>query len=513
VPGRRSFSATISALAAALTLLLAGLPGTLHASPWTIAPRFQPEVAGDPQEAEDFEQEDLDPETVAMKELYDEAHVAFLAGRFLDAAANFDDGYAKSGMVPFLFNSAVAWERAGKLSQAAERYAEYLVKAPSALDHTEIKDRLVAIKEAIAENLTEAKVKQIKTKAITVIETKPAKAEIRLDDPNGPIFAISPFRGTLPPGGHVVYVTSKGYKPEFKEVPNVEGEFRAMYFSLSEEYFLGHLELKSNVAGADVYLKQISDDKGAAVEHEGDPEVAVGQTPFSNQIPPGKWEVRVKKLGYKDYRSEVEVPQGKVASFDARLDLLPYAFLDLKAETPESIGAVAYLGEKAKQELCTLPCQAQIDPGEHVIVIKKDKKKTLHFNVAVAKSDLVTVKVKMEPYTPRYPAIITGVLMAGAAGTGVFFALEAKRTQEEIQDDLDAFEQIEEDDPRARKGKLDAIVADSLFGAAAVLGALTLFYLLREKGDPSQGEKEQKNLAIVPAFGKNAGGVAAHWRF
>lgn len=512
-------SAALCALAATWALLFASFPNIAVASPWTISTIAQPEeasggeIGGEPSEAEDFDEGDLDPETRALKELYDEAHIAFLAGRFLDGAAKFDDGYARSGVVAFLFNSAVAWERAGKLPQAAERYAEYLIKEPSAGDHSEIKERLVAIKDAIAGNLTEARVTQLTTKALTLIETKPTKAEIRLDDPDGPVFAVAPFRGSLPPGEHTVYVTAQGYKPEYKAVPNAPGQSYLLYFALSEEYFLGHLELKSSIAGADVYLKQITDDKGAAVDHEGDPDVPVGQTPFSNQIPPGKWEVRVRKLGYKDYRAEVEVPQGKVQTHDVTLDLLPHAFLDLKAETPESIGAVAYLGEKAKKELCTLPCEAQIEPGEHTIVIKKDKKKALHFTVAVAKSDIVTVKVKMEPYTPRYPAIITGVLMAGAAGTGIFFALEADQIKKDLQRDLDNFEQLEDDDPRARKGRVDAIVADSLFAATAVLGALTLFYLLREKGDPSQGEKEQRNLAITPAFGKNGGGVAAHLRF
>jgi hypothetical protein len=508
-PGPRS---RLVARLAALALLASVIPGPAAASPFRLPAQVQP-ATGEASAAEDFSESDLDPETVALKDMYDEAHIAFLAGRFLDAAAKFDEGYARSRVVAFLFNSAVAWERAGRLEQAAERYAEYLVKAPDAGDQDEIKERLDALREAVASNQSQAQVAQIKTKAVTIIETKPSKAEIRLDDPEGEVFAISPFRGTLPPGEHVVYVRAKGYKPEFNDVPNVPGEFRALYFSLSEEYFLGHLELKSNVVGADVFLRQISDAEGREVQTGTDPEASVGTTPFSNQIPPGKWEVSVRKLGYADHRTELEVPQGKVASHEVTLELLPYAFLDLKAATAETIGAVAYLGEKAEKELCTLPCQAQVDPGEHIVVIKKDKKKTLHFDVAVAKSDIVTVEVTMEPYTPRYPAIVTGVLMAGAATTGILFALQADRIEKDIRRDLNAHEQLERDDPRARTGKIDAIVADGAFAVTAVLGALTLFYILREKGEPSRGAKEQKNLAIVPALGPSLAGVAGTVRF
>ena len=36
-----------------------------------------------------------DPEVLELRELYEKAHVAFLAGRYLDAAAAFDAGYAQ----------------------------------------------------------------------------------------------------------------------------------------------------------------------------------------------------------------------------------------------------------------------------------------------------------------------------------------------------------------------------------------------------------------------------------
>jgi len=438
--------------------------------------------------------DELDPETRALKLLYDEAHVAFLAGRHLDAAAKFDEGYAKSNNIAFLFNSAVAWEQGGKLQQAAERYAEYLVKSPDAPDFESIKKRIEALR-LVADGQTEAKVEALATKGVIEIDVKPAGAVVRLDDPSGPVWATAPVRSTLPPGKHVVYVSAEGYKTASREFPDNAGKFLVAVFELSEEYFLGQVEVRSPIAGADVYLKRIADPDGKPVAYDADPNVPVGKTPFSNQLPPGKWDIRVEKLGYKTYADVIDVEQGKIRTVELDPKLIDGAILKLRPQTSESIDAQVFLDEEQKTPLCTLPCQEEVLPGEHRVVVRKKKKKELEFTVNVRQADIVEVDITMEPATRRYPAIVTGVLMAGAIGTGAFFAVRARNIEDDLQRDIDKFEQITKDDSRVAKGRTSAIVADSLFGVSALLGALTLYYLLRQTGEPSVGEKEQKNLA------------------
>ncbi len=467
--------------------------------------------------------DELDPETRALKLLYDEAHVAFLAGRHLDGAAKFDEGYAKSGNIAFLFNAAVAWEKGGKLLQAAERYAEYLVKDPDAEDFDSIKKRIEALRLA-AEGQTEAQVEALDTKGVIEIDVKPAGAVVRLDDPNGPVWATAPVRSTLPPGKHVVYVSAEGYKTASREFPDNAGKFLVAVFELSEEYFLGQLEVRSPIAGANVFLKRVADPEGNSVSYDADPNVPVGKTPFSNQLPPGQWEIRVEKLGYKTYGDTIEIEQGKIRTVELDPQLIDGAILKLRPKTPESVDAQVFLDDDQKHPLCTLPCQQEVLPGEHRVVVRKKKKKQLEFTVNLSQADIVEVDVTMEPATRRYPAIVTGVLMAGAVGTGTFFAVRARNIEDELQDDIDKFEQITKDDPRVSQGRTSAIVADSLFGASALLGALTLYYLLRQTGEPSVGEKEQRNLAgarpplrdridLSPSFSRDGAGVFGEFRF
>jgi len=460
---------------------------------------------------------EVDPETEQLKRLYDEAHVAFLAGRYLDAAAKFDDGYGRSGLTAFLFNSAVAWERGGNLEQAVERYAEYLVKEPEAADREETEARLAALREAIASQ-TEAEVKELSTKGVAIITTKPPGAEIRLDDPRGKVFATTPFKGTLPPGEHVIHVLAKGYKHESKAVPDTVEKMLIVHFGLSEEYFLGHLEIKSPIDGADVILEQLTDADGNAVPKQEGSDAPVGRTPFSNQVPPGKYAVRLSKQGYVDFATEVEVKQGKIETLKVDLKPIDHVIFKLVPRNPEAKGAEVMLVSGAnKTPLCTLPCETKLKPGSHTVLVKKKKMKQLKFDVEAKAADLVVVDVTLQPATKRYGAIVTGVLMAGTAATGIAFGVRAKNTQDELQHDIDTYEQVDKDDPRAKIGKRDAIIADAMFGATALLGALTLFYALRQTGKPSSGKKEQRDLArrvrVAPAFSYDRAGIAGEVRF
>lgn len=455
----------------------------------------------------------FDDETQELKRLYDEAHVAFLAGRFQDAGVKFDNGYRRSGLTAFLFNSAVAWERAGQLETAVERYAEYLVKEKSGDDRDQIEERLRTLRNVIQGNKSKDDIKAVKTKGVTVIESKPTGAAIRLDDPKGEVFAYTPFRGTLPPGEHVLHVSAKGYKAEAKALPDQEEKMLLAYFSMSEEYFLGQLEVRSPVGGADVYLLQVEDGDGKPVEAGDQSTAAVGKTPFSNQIAPGRWKVRVAKPGYAGQEQEVVVAQGKVKTVSFDLRPVDHVLLELEPKKG-SEGAKVMEG---KQELCALPCKTTVSPGSHDLTVVKEGMKPLKISFAARPAELIAIEVDLKPTPKRYPAIVTGVLMAGTAATGITFGIMAKNTREAIQDDLDNNVQIDASDPRANVGRRDAIIANVAFGATAILGALTLYYIFRDSGPPSQGTKEQKALTsriqLAPSFGPQGGGLVGKVRF
>ncbi len=457
-----------------------------------------------------------DPAVLELRELYEKAHVAFLAGRYLDAAAAFDAGYAQSeGMTAFLYNAAVAWEQAGNLEQAVERYAQYITKAPDADDYEEVASRVESLRAAVAEQ-REATVERIaETKGVIILTSTPQGAEVRLDNPQGPVFALTPYQGTLPPGEHIIFVSAPGYKVSRRSFPDNAGKVLIGHFGLSEEYFLGQLEVKGPVSGADVFLTQIADSEGGEVPVSKEEAGPVGKTPFSNQIAPGTWQVRVTKEGYVPYEKVVEVEQGKIRSLEVRMEVEATGRVSFEPTTEASRESKVYLADSL---LCEIPCAHEFPPGHYEITVKKEKLKDLFFELDVQRADRIIVDVTMEPKTKRRGAVVSGVLMAATAGTGIFFGLQARKTEQSLRDDAELNVQFDTDDPRRRRGAVQAIVADSLFGATAVLGALTLYYALRKTGEPSRGEKRTDSLAdhqpvIAPAFGPGSVGVAGSVRF
>ena len=133
-------------------------------------------------------------------------------------------------------------------------------------------------------------------------------------------------------------------------------------------------------------------------------------------------------------------------------------------------------------------------------------------------ADRITVDITLEPKTKRRGAAVAGALMAVAAGTGVYFGLQARKTEASLRSDVTNTVQFDTEDPRRRKGFVQSVVADSLYGATAVLGALTLYYALRKTGEASRGEKRTDSLAdhrpvLAPTFGRGSVGVAGSVRF
>jgi hypothetical protein len=457
-----------------------------------------------------------DPKVLELRELYEKAHVAFLAGRYLDAAAAFDAGYAQSGMVAFLYNSAVAWEKAGNLPQSVERYAQYMTKNPDSEDYGDVKLRVAELRTAIAEQ-REATVGAIaETKGVIILTSSPGGAEVRLDNPQGPVWAITPYSGTLPPGEHIIYVTMKGYKDSQRAFPDNSGKVLIGHFGLSEEYFLGQLEVKSVVQGADVYLRQLTDGSGVEVEDDGSGAVARGSIPFSNQIAPGSWEVRVARDGYVDYKTVVEIQQGKIRTLDVELEVVDTGRVTFHPTTEPGIGSQVFVTDSL---ICEMPCTHEFPPGHYEVTIKQRKMKDLFFEIDIERADRTVMQITMEPATRRAGAYVAGSLMLATAGVGTWFALDAKKIQNDIQSDLDNNVQFDVNDPRRRKGAVRAIVADSLFGATAILGSLTLYYALRQTGKASSGIEETETLSqrhqpiIAPAIGPDRIGIAGSVRF
>ncbi len=263
----------------------------------------------------------------------------------------------------------------------------------------------------------------------------------------------------------------------------------------------GALELDSTAVGAEVI----------AIDSEGR-ERSLGPLPLRADLPAGRWRLEVDAPGYRPWQTDVEIEPGATSRLQVEPELIDTALLIVEVASPETSGAELRLDGET---LCTLPCRRTIDPGDHQAEIRKRRMKPLAFPLEAKQADVIELEVRLERATSRAPAIITGAVALGTLTTAIVLTVRADRIRRSLADDLEQLHQYDGSDRRIDAGRRNAVVASGLYGVTAVAFGLTLFYLLRQAGQPSRIEKTRRNLAfeVAPALGPTQVGVFGQLRF
>jgi len=233
----------------------------------------------------------VDPSLQAAKFAFEEAQVLYTKDEFEAAAAKFMVAFDKKPFSSFLFNAAVAYEKAKLFDKAIAAFQQYLEIDPQARDAGEVKGRIESLKTVGApppEGAPAEKPAQvlpaIATKGLVIVDSKPSGASFYLDDKAKGLFAKTPWQGSLDPRPVKLLVEAKGFKPEEREIYPRTDRVLEVYIALSEQHFLGWIEVVSNVPGADVFIDR---------QEIG----AIGKTPYTGHLKPGKHTLWVQKAG------------------------------------------------------------------------------------------------------------------------------------------------------------------------------------------------------------------------
>lgn len=243
--------------------------------------------------------------------------------------------------------------------------------------------------------------------------------------------------------------------------------------------------------------------RAAALERE-QPVIELGSPPISAELPAGRYRIEAEGPGYEPWSREVEILPGEALTLSVEPELIGGARLILRAGDEASVGASVSLDGA---RVCELPCDVEIEPGQHQVEISKRRTKGLAFPIDVTQADEVVLDVTLEPATSRAPAIVTGAVALTSLGVALGYSIHAEATRRSLAADLESLAQYDADDRRIVHGRRDVVIASSLYGAAAVAGALTLYYLLRQPGRRSRADKRKRNLALVPSFGPRGAGL------
>jgi tetratricopeptide (TPR) repeat protein len=491
------------------------------------------------------------------KEAFETAQTFFVRGEYDTAAAKFLEAYNKKPYPAFLFNVAVSYEKAKQLEKAKEYFERYLKDDPNASDAAQVRLRLDVIGKLLAPpppppapvatpsappvapgtppapgtsaetpaapGVSPAEpgaaaptagtpgapgaapapiapagptpvLPDIETKGLVVIDSKPQGATIYLNDKRSGPFGTTPWHGSLESKPLRLILESKGWKAEERQISPRSDKLIDIYIALSEEHYLGWIEITSNVVGADLFIDQ--KDIGA-----------IGRTPFTGQLKPGKHTIFLEKFGYQPLQQEIDVPAGTAIQHNLVMEKRQAGWVSITGKTTQ--GGRLIVDEKFG---CATPCRVELPPGKHKLLVEKKGFEDYETTVELGQGIETSIEVQMSTRPSRGHAISTSVVALVIIGAGAYVGYLSDQNKKSLQSDINGGQLIDSSDSRFAYGKYEAIGADVLYGIGALVAA-TALYGFFEHGPDSTGVAEHRSITLGPLFGPEGTGLALGGRF
>jgi hypothetical protein len=450
--------------------------------------------------------------TVATaKDHFDKGQGLYLRGMYDEAALEFISAFEAKSFPAFLFNAAVCYEKARNYERALEFFKRYLDGSPTATDRAAVTMRMVQLQRLVpaagvpvgptpptsqpATAPAAVTLPPLDTKGLVVVESKPAGALVYLDSKMKGSLGRTPWSGSLAPGDYKILVEAKGFKPETRTIRPAGDRLLVLYMALSEEHYLGWIEIEANVPGVNVFVDR----------REAGP---VGRTPFSGFLQPGKHVVYLEREGYVPQQRAIVVERGKPHQLDFKLELVPHGWVAVGVNKVAH-GAKVLIDGKV---VCQAPCRVQVAPGPHKLVLDHRGFKKYKGNIEVGRAVETQIGAAMSPAPSRVSAYVSFAFSAALLGTGTYFAVKARSEKQDLERNLRSNDKlISSDDPRIKSGWTHAIAADALFTLGGITGLLGLYYAVRSPGPDSVIELGTKNYAIRPIVGPAGVGLAGRF--
>jgi hypothetical protein len=451
---------------------------------------------------------------------FDQAQIDYLQGNFDAAATGFKAAYDSRPFPQFLYNIGASFHMKGKKEsdvesylKAVDYYQRYLAEDPDASDKDKV-NKSIKVLTAEIERLKAApppetgkppevapskeveQLGEVKMRGLIVIESEPQGASIYIDGKDKGEVARTPWSGSLE-GEHEILVEKRGYKSKDKRMAPDPQKLMVLEFVLAEEDYLGWVEIKSNVPGAEVYV----DDKAVG---------AIGKTPYSGNFKPGKHTFYVSADGYDEFTQEVEVIAGEAHDVEAQLKGAPVGYLNLRGagiEHSEILVDGKTLCERG-------PCRKPVKEGTHTVTVRRPGYKPYTTRVDVQARTEISVRASLSKRPGRGDAIAAYVASAVFAGGGIYLGTRAKSLEKAIRSDIEAGDPPPDSgDPRLMKGKIFAIAADATFAISGIVALTAIYYTFRDKGSPSTGQVDVRAIALEPEVGPGYAGLSLGGHF
>ncbi len=399
----------------------------------------------------------------------------FIQNKFSESMAEFEAAYAALPYSAFLYNAALAAERATDRQRAILHYKEFLRDEPASPEAAKIQATIVRLEKEISEpppTGTEAGTPGVPNEQLL------GQLTIRSVEPNAPfqlwerIDATAPafFSGGTNPGWRVriehgktpnaiplmpgmyqvVFEKFQDFKPLDTHVNVTAGGFHEMTVALSQGEFMGSMHVSSNVEKASIYLDRRPPDAGAWGR------VSEKDTGF---ISSGSHTVWVEAPGYVPFVEKFAIEHGETKTIVAQLVRVDLGVLIFEANADE---VDVTIDDKPKGiiQAGDANFRVELPSGRHKVELEASGRKTFRDWIDVPRGQQIRVHATLVQKYPRAKAIVTGVAAVGSVSAGYFLSQKASEA------------------PSEDKEKLYKNLSLGAYIAGGALGGLAIFFSL-----------------------------------
>jgi hypothetical protein len=354
----------------------------------------------------------------------------FADEKFAEASEEFASAYEKHRFSAFLFNAAVAAERAGNRDKAIELYGRFLNVEPKAPDRPEIEKTVERLKKEAASQATTAteSSKKAEIKSLIFVESDPIGAPVIIFekiDPKAPLLdpkkptdpgwrrvvsgLTAPTNLSVSSGTYFVLVDGfRDYNPTGSQFTFEDGRVYVYRAGLSQGDFVGRVEISMPITNGQIYIDDPPPHKNAPR--------AVG--PNSIELTPGEHQISVEAPGFERFEKKITIVQGQTLKIDAPLARVSYGYLLVAGDADEveveidgeEVGVYKKDGE---------PLRIRVPAGEHEIEIDASGRKAYENLLVVPRGQEIPIRAKLEEAPGKGAAIVTALLAAGSLGGGL----------------------------------------------------------------------------------------------
>jgi hypothetical protein len=328
-----------------------------------------------------------------------------------------------------------------------------------------------------------------------VIVTEPQNATIYLDDKKKGAFATTPWSGSIE-GEHKLIIEKRGYKVVESTISADPTKLVQFVSSMAQEDYLAWVEIASNIPKSDVFI----DDKSVG---------AVGQTPWSQQIKPGKHTFWISKEGYDEYTETLDIAPGETKAIKGNIKGTPVGKLNVTGSGIEDSQIIV-----DGKVLCERgPCLRSVPQGDHDVSVTRPGYKPYERRITVEAKTETSVKVTLAPQPSRSDAVVAYVVTAVFGGAAIYLGTQANKLHDDLTKEIATANPPASNDPRFLRGKIYAISADAGFAIAGITLITAVYYTFRDKGAPSTALIDAKSVTLRPEMSPQYAGLGmeVHW--